>query len=57
MYNNAVCIGALATLLGLQNAYLHFHATYSLIHVFIILLVKVHCILLYCTIIFEVSII
>ena len=33
MYNNGACIGALTPFLGLQNADLHFHVTYFLIHI------------------------
>ena len=36
MCNNGACIGALTSLLSWQNAYLHFHVTYSLMHIFIV---------------------
>ena len=37
MHNSGACIGALTPLQGLQNAYLHFRVTYSLIiHIFIV---------------------
>ena len=56
--NKNPCIGALTPVLGSQNAYLHFHVTYSLMHISIVYWLNCKVFYYsYCVIIFEVPII